>query len=357
MLSNWLKPATDHNTGTGGFFNNIPAYHDNPEALQRAKLAFIGVRQNQADAIRRELDKLAPAQAPMIDLGNLIQAKPNFAVQLFGLLLQNRIVPILFGAAENFISALYHAYQLNEKMVSLTIADRRIRFNAKTSDDTAYLNKLLNPLHPNLFHLSIIGTQSHLNSPHLFDILHENDFDILPLAGIRHDISEAEPIIRDADLFVLNTDVLHYADYPAQTEPYPLGISAHQACTLARYAGMSDKLSAFGLFGSDPAADTTTVAPRTAALIIHYFIHGFISRQKDFPASKSNLKKYVVMHNNHQLAFWKSRKTGRWWIEIPVIKPGRPPRHALMPCSHKDYLAATKGNLPDRLIKGLIRFS
>ena len=49
--------------------------------------------------------------------------------------------------------------------------------------------------------------------------------------------------------------------------------------------------------------------------------------------------------------FYKSNKTGRWWMEINLIKDNKYKRHALVPCTYQDYTETTKEQIPDRWFK------
>jgi hypothetical protein len=80
---------------------------------------------------------------------------------------------------------------------------------------------------------------------------------------------------------------------------------------------------------------------------------GFYNRKSDFP-SRTNpdyIRFHVVLHEEkYEINFYKSKKSDRWWMEIPY-----PPhadakfeRHTLIPCSYKDYTLATNNEIPDR---------
>jgi formiminoglutamase len=122
-----------------------------------------------------------------------------------------------------------------------------------------------------------------------------------------------------------------------------------EACQLARYAGMSDKLTAFGITGFDWEKLELQTA-QSVAQIIWYFLDGFCNRKSDYPASTSNLVQYLV-HLKEQdihVGFWKSLKSGRWWFQITDHQP-------LIPCSYEDYKQASRGELTDRLMNSLGR--
>jgi len=360
MLKNWLTSSDVtvlNNKNNNDFEHKIEFYHENDAALSDAKIALIGVNAEKADKIRTELFNLVGFSLKTIDLGNLKNEKPGFAIQLVGFLLESKILPVLFGGDDQFIFSLYHAFQLNEKMVNLAVIDNTIRFTAKQSDTASYLNPLLNPPHKNLFHLSILGTQGHINDQNLYKILSDNDFEWQSLGNMKANLANSEPMIRDADLLSFNLAAIRAADCPGQKDPFPTGLSAQEACSIARFAGMSDKLTAFGVFGYEPAKDIHNISAKMAALVIWYFLDGVANRQQEFPLSKEGLKKYVVVHkkNDVHISFWKSEKTGRWWMEIPIYRKNQQLRHALLPCSHDDYIMATKDMLPSRLLNGLSR--
>jgi hypothetical protein len=51
---------------------------------------------------------------------------------------------------------------------------------------------------------------------------------------------------------------------------------------------------------------------------------------------------------DHQLVFWKSKRSDRWWMECPSVE-GK--KNQLIPCSYGDYQKACKEELPDRWMK------
>ena len=60
-----------------------------------------------------------------------------------------------------------------------------------------------------------------------------------------------------------------------------------------------------------------------------------------------------MLVEDDELIFYKSLKTGRWWIEIPFLPDvnNKLKKHTLLPCMHSDYLLATKGEIPERWYK------
>jgi formiminoglutamase len=92
--------------------------------------------------------------------------------------------------------------------------------------------------------------------------------------------------------------------------------------------------------------------------MIWYFLDGFSNRKNDFPVSTKSLVEYVVESkmNDLQIRFWKSSKSGRWWLQVPAKTKRKHNRHRLIPCSYSDYLAACQEDIPDRLVSAIKRF-
>jgi hypothetical protein len=129
----------------------------------------------------------------------------------------------------------------------------------------------------------------------------------------------------------------------------PNGFTVEQSCQIAKYSGISDKLSCFGIF------NPIHTASQDAAIVAHiiwYLLDGIAARKGDFPigSKKEYMRFTVVMDNEFQeLVFYKSNKSDRWWMEVPY-----PPsehvkfeRHHLVPCNQHDYENAMKNELPD----------
>ncbi|MFM1932011.1 MAG: Protein of unknown function Fjo29, partial [Bacteroidota bacterium] len=81
------------------------------------------------------------------------------------------------------------------------------------------------------------------------------------------------------------------------------------------------------------------------------FIEGVTLRKGDYPiASKETYTRYIVPMSEHELVFYKSPLTDRWWMDVPYVSGGqtRYERHHLVPCTYEDYQQATNEEMPDR---------
>ena len=89
--------------------------------------------------------------------------------------------------------------------------------------------------------------------------------------------------------------------------------------------------------------------------MIWYFIEGVNYRAKDYPFStKESYQKFIVLvESDDPINFYKSDKSGRWWMEINIITNNKYKRHALIPCTYQDYIQATEQKMPERWYKAL----
>jgi hypothetical protein len=112
---------------------------------------------------------------------------------------------------------------------------------------------------------------------------------------------------------------------------------------------MSDKLTQLGLFEYNPRLDHRGQSAHLCAHALWYFFEGISLRFGDYPVgSRADYQKYTVMiDENDEVNFFKSPKSGRWWIEIPKGTPDQN-RTTLVPCAYEDYEEALQGTLPAR---------
>ena len=367
MLEHWLTPVSTNkiphfDTLNDECFGKKMALHIEggiPD-IKKTQIALIGIGAEDANAVRSVLYGLSfPFSGLSVaDLGNVRKQETSFIIPLLTELLQGDIVPILIGHSEIFTLAQYQAYQSKKGAVNLTIVDERIRFTPKVTTDNYFLHQILEDSH--LFNCSIVGYQSHFTPPSVSDWFERRNFELVRLGRVKNILEDIEPIIRDADMVSFNIAALKYSEAPAQEDGTPSGFFSEEACQIARYAGMSDKLTSFGIYGFHQKADKNTQTAQIIAQMIWYFTDGFHNRKQDFPISKAfnQLTQYVVdiKSFDFQITFWKSNKSGRWWMEIPVKTRKKYDRHRLVPCSYNDYLQACQDDLPDRLVNAVQRF-
>ncbi len=265
--------------------------------------------------------------------------------------MSGKVLPIIIAGNEDLARAQFLAYQEAKALVNMAVVDDTFRA------DGVYA-PLFKPRHAQLFHFGLVGFQVHHTPPEAIEFMSKSHFDLVRLGKSRSNIEETEPVLRDADLLTFHLRALKQCEAPGVANPSPSGYFAEEACQLCRYAGMSDKLTSFGLYGFQADADRDGLTAQTSAQMLWYLLEGLFNRKGDYPASTTGLTEYVVDFRklNHQLTFWKSAKSGRWWMQVPVATKRKHERHRLVPCSYQDYQSACREELPERLMQALERF-
>lgn len=375
MLEHWLQPIStskiegfdllnDEQLGRKINIHRLEKIETEEKAiipdLKKTQIALVGIGIEEANAVRSVLYSLSFSfpNLNIVDLGNVRKQETSFIIPLLAELMQGGILPIIIGHSEVFTLAQYQAYQSKKGSVNVAIIDEKIRFTPKIQAESYFLHQILEDSH--LFNCSILGYQSHFTTPSVLDYFERKNYELIRLGRVKNNFEDIEPVIRDADMVSFNIAALKQSEAPAQLDGSPSGFFTEEACQLARYAGMSDKLTSFGIYGYRKKLDKDHQTAQGIAQMIWYFIEGFNSRKQDFPISKAfnQLTQYVVdiKEIDYQVTFWRSNKSGRWWMEIPVKTRKKHERHRLVPCSYNDYLQACNEDLPERLLNAYQRF-
>ena len=340
--------------------------------LEEVQVAIFGVLEDRnaednmgcgenLDAIRTHLYQLFPGNwyTPIADLGDIQKGNTiedtHFAVTtLITHLLKKNIIPVVLGGGQDITYANYRAYDALEQTVNLVAVDSK--FDIGTVEDAlnsrSYLSKIVMDQPNNLFNFSNIGYQTYYNSQEELDLLNSLFFDAFRLGEVK-DLTKVEPIMRDADMVSIDIGAIRQSDAPANANCSPNGFYGEDLCTVSRYAGISDKVSSFGIYEYNPRYDVNKQTAHLIAQVIWYFIEGVNFRAKDYPfSSKESYQKFIVLQENDApINFYKSDKSGRWWMEINIITNNKYKRHALIPCTYEDYLEATAQKIPERWYK------
>jgi formiminoglutamase len=366
MYENWLHSVSpdqfdDLVLSEETFGSCIKYFHPEEADVNNIRIALVGLDGDAADAVRRYLYPMSfPfGKLEIMDFGNARRRQASFLVPIIRELMDSRIVPVLIGGAAGMVAAQYRAFKSLKESICQVLVDERVPFlSTETADERHYFNDIIHQKHSRLFHLGLIGCQSHYINNSTFEYIRRQQYDIIRLGYAKANLPELEPIIREADLLSLHLSALKQMEAPAQDTNSPSGFFSEEACQISRYAGMSDKLSAFGLYGYVPEKDKDGQTAQVIAQMIWYFLDGFYNRKNDFPVSTDGLVEYIVDFKDldYQLTFWKSSKSGRWWMQIPVKTNKKLQRHRLIPCSYNDYKMASQDELPERLMRALQRF-
>jgi|WetSurSiteA1Bulk_404760.scaffolds.fasta_scaffold01339_5 formiminoglutamase len=332
------------------------------DEISNYQLAILGINEDRNSSnkgsaaapnqIRMKLYELFRINEKLriIDLGNLKQtATPEDTY--FGIrdvmtdLLNNQVTAIIIGGTQDLTRGIYMAYEQRSTPVNVVNIDSRLDMEEGILSSTSWVLPVINS--PRLFRYSAMGHQQYLVDNSHAQQIEERGFDVIRLGTLRSGMLLAEPFLRDAHLVSLDIASIRQSDAPGTRYPSPNGLTAEEACQLARYAGMSDQVSCFGLYEINPEFDRNHQTSHLAAQAIWYFVEGFSQRKMERPEENNpDFKVFMVNHQDmeHTLTFYKSLVTGRWWMEIPEIKTGN---QLLVACSQEEYQQACNHDIPE----------
>ena len=345
----------------------------NTPELKGIKIAIVGVQESrnsvnyigdefQIIEIRKAFYKLFPGNWShhMADLGDIQRGNTvedtYFALsKVVSSLVNSNIIPIIIGGSQDLTYANYRAYDKISSMVNIVNIDKSFDLgdSSKPITNGSYLGKIILEKPYNLFNYTAIGFQTYFNSQEEIDLMEKLYFESYRLGDISKSIGLVEPLLRDADIVTLDLNSVKSSEVSLNQKYSPNGFDGREICTISRYSGISNKVSSFGIFEYNPSKNDQATT-MLVAQIIWYFIEGVNCRLNDDDfTDQNNYQKFTVLVEDQELVFYKSKKTGRWWIEIPFIEYSntKSQQHPLLACMYEDYETATKGIIPERWFK------
>jgi formiminoglutamase len=197
---------------------------------------------------------------------------------------------------------------------------------------------------PNLVrHYSHIGFQSYYVHPRMLETMDKLRFDCYRLGVAKENMDEMEPVLRNTHFASFDISAIKYSDAPANRQS-PNGFTGEEACMLTRYAGMSPQLGSFGIYGYEPGQDLNELTARQIAQMLWYFMDGKSRNKQEAPLTdRHHFNEFHTAFAEVDTVFLQSKKTGRWWMELPNKK--------LIACSYNDYIMASHNEIPERWLR------
>ncbi len=338
--------------------------------LANASVAIVGVKESRnayekkiekldVSAIRMQLHKLMMGNwsTNIIDMGDIEEGETvedtYFVVkEIIAGLLEENIIPIIIGATQDITYPVYRAFDGLYDMINIVSVDSRFDFGIEDEliSSHSYMSKIITEKPNNLFNFSNIGYQSYFNAQEELDLMDRLFFDAYRLGEVSKDIKLAEPVLRNAHMVSLDARAIRSAEIGYSNSFSPNGFDGKEICAIARYAGLSERVRAFGIY----EMENSNQSCQLMAQIIWYFIEGLNFSVVELPtAENKDYTRYTVPTESEQLVFFKSHLSERWWVEVPSVLTSHTKLHkaTLLPCTEKDYLDACDQNIPDRWYK------
>ncbi len=367
-LHDFLSPINihalndDEGYNDGQFAKHLSLYDAELPDITEADIVLVGVEEyrgsgvfnnniNAADTIRKQLYQLHywHFDTKIADIGNIktgASLNDSYAAiktVIAELLRLNKTIVIL-GGSHDVTLAQYFAYKEIGKTIEATCIDATIDLKGESSIRSE--NFLLEMLtgEPNFIkHYNHIGFQSYFVHPRMLETMDKLRFDCYRVGKAKENMDEMEPVLRNTHLLSFDINAIKYSDAPSG-KCSPNGFTGEEACVLARYAGMSNSLSSFGIYGYEPDKDVNELTAVQIAQMLWYFIDGK-SRSKQEASLQDNslFNEFNTVIAEEGTVFLQSRRTGRWWMQLPDKK--------MIACSYGDYITASRNEIPERWIR------
>lgn len=313
---------------------------------------------NSADAVREQLYKMFywHSDINIADMGNVCQGATPADTRHALLTVLQEIhqagkIALVLGGGHDLMLQQYETFKKAEQMVVASVADMLIDLDeTEEVNASGFLMEMLTGSPNFVSHYSHIGFQSYYAHPQMLETLDKLRFDFYRLGKVREQIAEIEPVLRISNIFGLDMSVVRYCDAPANINGSPNGLNGEEVCVLTHFAGMSDQLTSFGIYGYNEADDTHNMTARLIAQMIWYFVDGYRVRKSEAKLTEADeFINFNIVSGELETTFMKSKRTNRWWMQLPD--------GAFVPCSHNDYLIASAGDIPERWLREQERLS
>ena len=255
---------------------------------------------------------------------------------------------IILGGSHDVTLAQYNAYANLERIIEASCIDARIDLNMDSvlpSDN--FLMEMLTGVPNYIKHYNHIGFQSYFVHPQMLETIDKLRFDCYRVGKVKESLEEMEPAIRNSHMLSFDIAAIQHAHAPAN-HLTPNGFTGEEACTLMQYAGMSSNMSTIGIYGYDAALDSHDLTAKQISHLLWYIMDGvYKSKQESALEDRNNFYEFTMAFAEVETVFLQSKKTGRWWMQLPDER--------FVACSKLDYIIASNNDMPERWLRAIER--
>lgn len=311
-----------------------------------------GVSDGEAPAhIRRNLYKLYNWH-PDIKVADIGDIKPGASLNdtyaaakmVIAELINAGKTVIILGGTHDLTLAQYGAYVQRQQIVEASCVDAFINLNMETRFRSEnFLMEMLTG-EPNFIrHYNHIAFQSYFVHPNILQTMDRLRFDCFRVGVVKDALEEMEPVIRSSHFVSVDVAAMANAYAPANRTT-PNGLNGEDMCTITRFAGLSDHLTSLGIYGYNVKNDRDELTAIQIAQMIWYFIDGRYKSKTEASLEDRHLfNEFHTAFAEVDTLFLQSKKTGRWWMQLP--------NHKFIACSATDYKLASHNEIPERWLR------
>lgn len=255
---------------------------------------------------------------------------------------------VIIGGSHDLTSAQYEAYVDRKQIVEFTCCDAKMDMEIDSVNAAEnFLMPMLTASPNYIRHYNHIGFQSYFVHPTMLETIDKLRFDCYRVGKVKENIEEMEPVIRNSNFFSFDISSIQNSHAPCNRLT-PNGFTGEEACSLMQYAGMSANVSSVGIYGYHPKFDAHDLTAKQLSQMLWYFIDGvYKGKYEAEPQEHSYFKEFHMAFAEMESVFLQSKKTGRWWMQMPDGK--------YIPCSYHDYITASRNDIPERWLRAVER--
>lgn len=339
-------------------------------SLKNVRVALLGIQETRSigqahqrkqnlNGVRKSLYSLYVGNwnNSIVDLGDVpigdketdsYKALHDVARELY----QRNVLLIAFGGSQENTLGLCSVLNELEVYYNLTSVDYKFDFGGDGAliSSHSYMSQLIANRPNFMMNFCNMGYQSYLVTQDEIDLMDRLFFESLRLGKLTSNIRIVEPHLRDSDIVSMDMTAVKSNELQGGITQVN-GFTAQQFCALGRYVGMSDRVNIAGIFNIPDSSSSSQITAQT----MWYVIEGMHFRTNEYPFSTNqNCVKYTVSCDEHELTFYQSTVSKRWWIEVPKeYNPNL--EKILLSCAEEDYFLAEKGTVPERWWKAIRR--
>lgn len=346
----------------GQLAKHLEIFSEEFPALEQADIILLGITETRgngyfependaANRVRKQLYRLHywHTEVHIADIGNVkkgASVKDSYAAikTVIAEMLRLKKTVILLGGSHDVTLAQYYAYIELGRQVEATCVDAMIDLHGESPIRSEnFLMEMLTG-EPNMVkHYNHIAFQSYYVHPRMLETMDKLRFDCYRVGAVTEQIEEMEPVMRNSHLLSFDISAIKHSDSPANKK-CPNGLTGIEACMLARYAGLSNKLDTMGIYGYRPQDDEDELTAMQIAQMLWYFIDGKSRcKQEADLKERTSFNEYHTTFTEVETIFLQSKKTNRWWMQMPDL--------GFIACSYLDYVKASNNEIPERWLR------
>jgi formiminoglutamase len=251
---------------------------------------------------------------------------------------------VVLGGSHDLTLAQYQAYGEERQVIDFVGVDALIDIDMDSAfRDHSFLMDILTSEPNYIRHYNHLAFQSYYAHPRMLETMDKLRFDCYRVGNVKEHLDEMEPVMRNCHLFSFDIAAIANAYSPA-SQLSPNGLTGEEACTLMQFAGMSDNMSSIGIYGYQPENDHANLSAKQISQMLWYLVDGKSRGSRESSLDqRDSFNEYHTSFTEVETVFLQSKKTGRWWMQLPDKK--------FIACSHKDYITASSNEYPERWLR------